>query len=224
MANLVLATAAFVFGHVALSSTPVRGVLARTLGEWGFLALYSLISILCMIWMVAAWQAAPVVELWPSAPWVRGLSLAVMVPATVLVVAGYTSPNPTAVLLDRFAGDTPKGIFKVTRHPVMWGVGLWGLAHVAANGHAASLIFFGGLSALALGGTALMDRKRRGLGGARWTTLEAATSNLPFAALVAGRARVGAGEIGWWRIALGLALYLGLVSGHQWLFGASPVP
>ena len=222
MASLVLAAVAFLCSHVALSSTPMRGVLARGLGEWGFLGLYSLISALCLVWLVVAWQAAPIIELWPSAPWVRGLSLAVMAPASVLVVAGYTSPNPTAVVLDRFAGDAPAGIFKVTRHPVMWRVGLWGLADVAANGDAASLIFFAALSGLALGGTVLIDLKRRRREG--WTTLAAATSNLPFAAPVGGRTRVGLGEIGWWRIAHGLALYLVLVLGHEWLFGASPLP
>lgn len=224
MFALVLAAAAFLLGHVLLSSTPLRGVLARTLGEWGFLGLFSLISVLCLVWLVAAWQAAPVVVLWPSAPWVRGLSLAVMAPASVFVVAGFTSPNPTAVLLDRLAGDTSAGIFKVTRHPVMWGVGLWGLAHVAANGDVASLVFFGGLGALALGGTVLIDRKRRRSPGERWTALAAATSNLPFAALATGRARLGASEIDWWRIVHGLALYLVLVLGHEWLFGVSPLP
>ena len=68
MTSLVLAASAFLFSHVVLSSTPLRGVLSRTLGEWWFLGLYSLISILCLVWMVAAWKAAPVVELWPSAP------------------------------------------------------------------------------------------------------------------------------------------------------------
>lgn len=147
-----------------------------------------------------------------------------MVPASVLVVAGYTSPNPAAILLDRLAGDAPAGIFKVTRHPVMWGVGLWGLAHAAANGDIASLIFFGGLSGLALGGTVLIDRKKRHGLGEGWTAFAAATSNLPFAALFDGRTRVGAGEIGFWRIALGLAFFSVLFLGHEWLFGVPPLP
>ena len=39
-----------------------------------------------------------------------------------------------------------------------------------------------------------------------------------------GRTRVSLGEIGWWRLALGLVLYVVLLAVHGWLFGVNPWP
>jgi hypothetical protein len=35
---------------------------------------------------------------------------------------------------------------------------------------------------------------------------------------------VSLGEIGWWRLALGVALYVVLILVHGWLFGVDPWP
>jgi len=50
------------------------------------------------------------------------------------------------------------------------------------------------------------------------------TSLLPFAAIASGRNSMDWKGIGWWRPALTLALYLGLLYGHPWLFGANALP
>ena len=154
------------------------------------------------------------------------LSLAIMPFACLLVVAGMSTPNPSAL-----GGDTPEaldqqpvGILKVTRHPVMWGIALWGIAHLLANGDAASLMLFGGMTLLALAGASAQETKKRVQLGRRWDGFVAQTSYLPFAAMAAGRTRLRLVEIGWWRIAAALALYALLLVLHPWLFGVSPLP
>jgi uncharacterized membrane protein len=104
----------------------------------------------------------------------------------------------------------------------MWGVALWALAHVLANGAAAAVVLFGTFTILALVGTLLIDHKFRMRRGTEWLRLAAATSNLPLVAIVAGRQHLVPGEIGWLRIGIALALYVALLALHPWLFGVSP--
>jgi uncharacterized membrane protein len=86
------------------------------------------------------------------------------------------------------------------------------------------LVLFGGLGGFALLGLAMVERRRRRVLGERWATLAAGTSFLPFAALLAGRARWprdGATLAG---ITAGLALAAGLLAGlHFWLFDRDPL-
>ncbi len=76
---------------------------------------------------------------------------------------------------------------------------------------------------LALGGTVLIDRKKRTTGGGDWRAFAGATSNVPFAAIAAGRTRVSLQEIGYGRLAAGLVLYLVLLLGHEAVIGVAPL-
>ena len=163
--------------------------------------------------------------LWTAPGWV-GLAALLIVPlAFLLIVAGLTTPNPTIVgaekLFDR--PDIVRGILRVTRNPFLWGVGLFALAHVAATGDLASVLFFGALGALGLAGAPLLDAKKAKRHGAGWHAFATATSNLPFLAIVQGRQRLVLGEIGLWRIALALGLFVLMLSVHRWAFGTSPL-
>lgn len=62
--DLAAASAAFVFGHLILSSGALRGQLVERLGEARFRGLYSLFVIAAFAWMLLAYRAAPYVELW----------------------------------------------------------------------------------------------------------------------------------------------------------------
>ena len=73
-------------------------------------------------------------------------------------------------------------------------------------------------------GTLAVDAKKRRAWGDRWGAFEAATSNLPFAAIYRGRAKLKLAEIGWWRILFAAVLFLVLLWLHPLVIGASPVP
>jgi len=219
--SLVIAGIAFCGSHVLLSSTRLRGSLRDQLGERGFLAVYSLTSLAVFAWFVAAYATAPTIVLWPRQRWTALVPVLVMPLATILLVAGYSTRNPTAVGMERSAraDDPAPGILSVTRHPVMWAIGLWATGHLIANGDLSSVLFFGSLGALALGGTVLIDRKKQLALGSNWPRLTQVTSNLPFAALLTGRTKLRWSDIGLLRIAAGLLLYAVLYLAHPIITG-----
>jgi uncharacterized membrane protein len=219
--SLVIAGVAFCGSHILLSSTRLRGSLRDQLGERGFLAVYSLTSLVIFAWFVAAYSGAPTIVLWPRQRWTALVPVSVMPLATILLVAGYSTRNPTAVGMERSAraDDPAPGILRITRHPVMWAIGLWAVSHLIANGDLGSLLFFGSLAVLALAGTALIDRKKQLALGSNWPRLAEVTSNLPFAALFAGRTRLRWRDIGILRIAAGLLLYAVLYLAHPKIAG-----
>lgn len=213
--------------HFGISSTPLRGALTSWLGEKPYLGLYSLISALAFWWLGAAYNNAPYVPLWSVAGWQAWVPLLVVPLSLLLLVAGFSTPNPTAVGQEALlAGDRDpvRGILRVTRNPFLWGVGLWALAHIVPNGDLAALILFGTLAVLALAGSALIDAKLARRLGPAWDRYAAHTSNIPFAAILAGRQTFVWREIGWWRVILALVLYAAFLHLHRWVFGVSPLP
>ena len=223
--SLVIAGIAFCGSHVLLSSTGLRGSLRDQLGERGFLAVYSLTALVTFAWFLMAYAHAPTILLWPRQMWMALVPIVVMPLATVLLVAGYTTPNPTAVGMERAAraDDPAPGILRVTRHPVMWAIGLWAISHMIANGDLRSLLFFGAFAALSLGGTLLIDRKKRLALGSNWSRLAEVTSNLPFAALVTGRTRLRWRDVSLLRVIAGLLLYAVLYNAHSLIAGVPVV-
>ncbi len=222
MTRLLLATLVFLAAHY-LSSTPLRARLVGWLGLNGYLVLYSATAFATLGGMSWAYYRAPGITLW-HVPLLRWAPALIMPVALLLIVAGLLTRNPTLVGQERLLqGDDPaRGILRVTRHPLMWGIALWAFAHVIARGDAASAVYFGAFLLLALSGTALIDaRKRKDLGG-DWARFAAVTSNIPFAAIAAGRNRVRWREIGWLRPAIALGAYAALFALHPVLFGARP--
>jgi uncharacterized membrane protein len=207
-----------------LSAAPPRGWLVARLGEKGFQILYGLVALLALGAMIAAYSHASHHHyLWPPGPGVRHLPLLVMPLALILIAGGVLIPNPSATgmagALDR--PEPARGVLRITRHPVMWGVGLWAAVHLLANGDLASLLFFGGLLLTALGGAWHLDRRLAATEGERWRRFTDVTSFLPFAALLAGRQRWAWAE---WRrpAAWGLGLFALLLVLHPYLFGVRP--
>lgn len=229
MLNLAAAAAFFLALHLLVAGTRLRGRVIGGIGEGPYLGLFSLASIGGITWLCMAYNATDEVPnhlYWVAPEWLAHLAPVVMLVAFLFAIIGLTTPNPTAVkaeaLLDK--PDAVKGMLRITRHPFLWAAILWSTLHVALNGDRASIIFFGTYLVLAAFGTLSIDDKRKKAMGARWTAFASQTSNLPFAAIVAGRNRLAIGELGWWRILLGLIAFAAMFYGHLWLFGVSPVP
>ena len=224
--GVALAAIFFVVSHIVLASGPLRAALVKSIGENAFRGLFSAIAIGALVWLALAYTGAPHVELWPETAWARHVPLAVMPLAAVLVVCGLTTRNATAIGggVNANTADPAPGIMKVTRHPFLWGIALWALAHIPPNGDARSLILFGALAILSFAGMAAIDRKRLRSLGAAWGPIVLTTSVLPFGALLSGRAKLRFGEISAWRILAGVALYAALVVAHAPVIGKSPLP
>lgn len=222
MTRLLIAAAVFLAAHY-VSSTPLRGRLVRLLGSNGYLLLYSAIAFAALGGMVWAYYRAPFIGLW-HVPALRYVPLVVMPVALILVACGLLTPNPAMVGAERLlrAAKPARGILRVTRHPLMWGIALWAASHIAARGDVAAIVFFGSFLLLAVTGTVLIDRRKRAALGADWMRYGASTSNLPFGAIVAGRNSFSGREIGWLRVVAGVLAYALLLWSHSLLFGARP--
>jgi len=222
IAHLTVATLAFLGTHF-VSSTPLRAALAGVIGERGYLAVYSIAAFATLGWMIWAYGRTPFQPLW-QVPGLRLWPAVVMPFALTLAASALMTRNPTAIgqAGAMKAGEPARGIIRVTRHPLMWAIMLWGAAHVLARGDLASLLFFGGFVALAGLGTLLIDAKKRASFGEDWQRFTAVTSNVPFGAIAGSRNRLVFAEIGWKRIGVGLALYVLLLLAHPYLFGARP--
>ena len=222
MAMLVLAAAVFLATHY-VSSTPLRSGLVAAMGEKAYLGLYSVVSLATAGWMIWAYIKAPYERLWVGDEfkvWV----IVLMPVSLIFIVAGGMTKNPSAVRQEnllRTMGE-PRGILRVTRHPIQWGIALWALLHLVARGDTASVVFFGGFALLAISGSILIDARKDRTLGVDWQRFASVTSNFPFGAIIQGRNRFRFDEIGWNKVLIGLGAYLVLVFLHPYLFGARP--
>jgi uncharacterized membrane protein len=228
MSSLIAASAFFLLIHFGVSGTRLRDGLVTLMREGPYRGAFALASLVGLVWMSRAYARAPAIELWAPLPGIRPLALMLVFVAFLFVVIGLATPSPTRVGMEsRLSRGTElaRGVVRITRHPFLWGVALWAFVHLVANGDLASMIFFGSLLVLALGGTAAIDAKRRRSFGDDWQRFAEATSNLPFAAIASGRNRLGPAlrEIGFLRPAIAIAAYAAFLVFHGRLFGAGLV-
>lgn len=189
---VVVATAAFVGTHFILSH-PLRAPLVSALGERGFAGVYSLVSIATLAWIVLAYRAAPTTTLlWPVGDVLWAIVTIVMLIASVLLMGSLIGnpalPDPGG---KPRVPDEARGVFAITRHPMLWSFALWGACHIAIFPMAANIVVAAGIIILSLAGAALQDRKKERLQPVAWRDWEAKTSFWPFAAIAGGRARLG---------------------------------
>ena len=227
MTMLIAAAAAFLALHLLIAGTRLRDAIRGAIGEGPYLGLFSLASLGGIVWLAISYNQATEAgsePLWNLGPGVSHLGIIVVGLAFLIGVSGLTTANPTALRQEGAAAGEPTGILRITRHPFLWGTALWAAFHVAANGDAASVVFFGTFLILAVAGTFSIDAKRARKMGMAWVAFANRTSNVPFAAILSGRNSLKLGEILTWRQAVALLVFLLVLSLHNWAFGASPFP
>ena len=215
---VLIAATAFVGTHFILSH-PLRAPLVARLGEKGFLGVYSLVAAITLIWMIVAYRAAPVTPmLWPVGDGLWAIATVIMLVASILLLGSLVGnpamPNPDGPIM---VPAEAKGVFAITRHPMMWAFAMWGLAHILVYPVAANIIVTVAIILLSLVGAALQDRKKEVLTPAAWQHWESRTSYWPFAAILAGRARFG--RFGMHALAGGLVVWLAATWAHMPLAG-----
>jgi len=220
MEQVALATTGFVGTHFLLSH-PLRRPLVGRLGERGFLGLYSAVAFLTLGWLVRAYRAAPdQAPLWVADDGLWALATAIMLLASVLLMGSLVG-NP-ALPEAKAAPPEARGVFAVTRHPMMWSFALWSLAHALVWSTPANLVLVAGIAFLSLVGAHMQDRKKRALQPETWPAWEGRTSYWPFAAVAAGRARLagfGGHALSGWALGGGLVVWLAATWAHIPLAG-----
>jgi len=221
--RLALASFAWFALHAFIAGSEVRWWLVQRLGQRAFSALFSLLSLGSLLFLIDAYRKASFYPLWFSPRAIHFLPLLVMPFALILLVGAFSVPNPTAVgaekVLERT--DAARGVLRITRHPFLWSVVLWGGAHLLVTGHVASILFFGTLLLTALRGTSSIDEKRRRTNKAEFARYLEITSNVPFAAIIQGKNRLALSEL-WGPLVIAGLLFATLLKVHQRLFGFSP--
>lgn len=208
---LILATVAFVGSHFWMSHS-LRAKFVGKFGEGGFAAIYSVVSLALFFWMIVEFRSAP-----KDAPyWVVGDILWAVASALTLLAAvlfvGSLVRNPSLPgASENLASQKPQGVFRVTRHPMMWGFALWGIAHILVAPRTDNFIFCGGIILLALVGSKAQERKKARVIGVGWGTWLRQTSFFP--------RLTGLGQIGPIPWIAGTALWAVATWGHNF-FGA----
>ncbi len=219
--NFALAMAVFVGSHALTARPGLKAPLVALLGRAGFGLAYSVLSLALLTWVIVAAGRAPFVPLWAPAPWQAWLALALMLAACQLVAHAVVGVNPFS-FGSRAAPFDPErpGIAGVTRHPVLWALALWALAHLLANGDLAHLLLFAPMALFALAGMPAIDRrKQRQM--ADWPRLARNTSLVPFAALARQRRPLAAPAMG--PTLAGLAAWVALILLHPPVIGVDPL-
>lgn len=237
MLNLVLAALYFLLIHILISGTRVRDVLTDRIGQGPYMGLFSLASMIGLLWM--GWAYVLVRHdvantfYWGVTPTTRALQIALQLVAFIFIVAGQMTPSPTGVraIVPNGPGaallqkqDLVSGMLRITRHPFLWGAAIWATGHLIVNGDSASFVLFGALLILALLGPLMIDGKRLRKMGEPYRAFMAQTSNVPFAAILSGRQKLNLGEIGWRRTLISVAVWAAVLFAHPFLFGVPALP
>ena len=136
-ALLILGLALVLGVHVLTTRRELRASLVARLGEGGYKAVYSVVAIIGIALAAkgfSLYRATEWIDVWYPPKAMRHLTLALMLPAVILVAASYIRGR----------------IFAKLKHPMLAGVKLWAVAHLLANGDLGSIILFGSVLAWAV--------------------------------------------------------------------------
>ncbi|HTZ01542.1 MAG TPA: NnrU family protein [Xanthobacteraceae bacterium] len=137
LAEEILGLVIFLGAHVFVTMRDRRARLVARLGEWPYRGLFSVVAIVGIVltgYGFAAYRAAGPIMIWYPPGWTRHIVVALMWPASIMVVAAYI----------------PGNIKRVLKHPMLVGVKTWAFAHLCANGDLGGVILFGAILAWAV--------------------------------------------------------------------------
>lgn len=178
--------------------------MVKVLGALGFQIAYSLVSFATLGWVYLAFTAAPGADLGQASGDIGWILATILTLPAMVLFAGSMLGNPAlpTPMAEKQARAEPRGVFTITRHPMMWGFALWALSHMVLVWSTRTMITAFAMGFLALVGAHMQDRKKREQMGEAWAQWESKTSYWP---RLAGFASAGA--VPW---VLGLALFGGL--------------
>lgn len=209
--SILLLWFAFTATHLGLASVRVEPVLRQRLGDAPFLGLYSLVALVFFVPLVWIYFGNRHAGEWlwfvPVGPGLRVVLYALMALAVLVLVAGGLNPSPASIAPG--TGEA-RGVYRITRHPVVLGTGLLMALHLLPNASLADLAFFGGFVVFTMLGAWHQDARKLAAGDPVFRDFHAATSFLPFARATAWRGLTEIPALTW-------ALAAIAVLGMRWL-------
>ena len=224
------ALAGFVLIHIGISATGLRARIVGAIGEWPYRGLFSLASgalLAALIVGVGQMRADPFdplnAPLWDPPEMLRWPGYVLVLLGLSLAFTGLFTPGPTTAGFEKKGlaqAEPAYGVLRITRHPFLWGVALWGAGHLLVNGERFAVMLFGAMALMAVLGARSIDRKGAARDPEGWARFENVTSNMPFAAITQGRNKLVLGEIGW-RGLVGIAITIAIALFHRQAFGVA---
>src|SRR3954452_3331540 len=147
---MILGLILFFGVHTLTTQREMRARVIGSTGESSYKIGYALASVagLALVtWGFANYRATGWIDVWNPPTAFKHITVALMLPAVILVVASYIRGR----------------IYTTLKHPMLTGIKLWAAAHLLANGDLGSIILFGSFL-----GWAVFDRislKHRGDAG-----------------------------------------------------------
>lgn len=222
VATVILLWLLFGGSHIGLAV--IRERIVGRIGEPGFGIVYSLVaaitfSALITYYAAHRFEGAPGFAL-GGVPLLRWTLMALVLLGIVLMSAALLDYPRMPMALFNQSIKGPRGIERITRHPFFMGVALLGGAHVLLATHLIGAVFFFGLVLLSVLGPIHQDRKLTARRGRAYAEYCAATSFIPFAAMLDGRQPLIWSELPLRGLVVGLGLGLAARYGHAQLFAA----
>ena len=134
---LILGLILFLGVHTLTTQRKLRAQLIAATGEGVYKIGYTLASFIglaLIIWGFAVYRATGWINVWNPPTALKHITVALMLPAVILVVASYIRGR----------------IYTTLKHPMLTGVKLWAAAHLLANGDLGSIVLFGSFLAWAV--------------------------------------------------------------------------
>jgi len=154
---LILGLVVFLCTHLFVTMRERRAAAIARMGNNGYRALFSIVSLISLALIVWGYQHSPWIVVWSPPGFLRHITIGLMLLAAIALVAYFV----------------PSHIKTWLKHPLLVTAKTWAFAHLLSNGDLASLLMFGVF--LAWGVYARIAAKRRGDLGA--TTAPAGWTN-----------------------------------------------
>jgi uncharacterized membrane protein len=208
--SILLLWIAFTATHLGLASVRVEPRLRAKLGDAAFLGLYSVIALALFVPLVTIYfgnrHAGPWLWTVEVGPVLRALLYLGMTLGLILAVGSLLRPSPASLVPN--APAEVRGVYRVTRHPLVLGLALIWALHLVPNASTADVAFFGGFVLFSLAGAWHQDARKLHAGDEKFREFHAVTSFLPF-----GRGLAGLADLPPLVVALGVLAALGV----RWL-------
>jgi uncharacterized membrane protein len=136
---LLVGLGLFFVAHLVPTRPDLRARLVARFGAGRYSGLFSVVSLVALamiVWGYGRMQglARGNPQVWDPPAWNKHVTMLLMVPALILLVAAYV----------------PSRIRNATGHPMLIAIMMWALGHLLANGDLASLLLFGSFLAYAV--------------------------------------------------------------------------
>jgi uncharacterized membrane protein len=134
---MIVGLVLFLGGHAFTTRREARARMIDSLGEGTYKVGYAVVALaglVLIVWGFSHYRADGWIQVWTPPKAMKHITIALMLPAVILVVAAYLRGR----------------IYTALKHPMLAGVKLWAFGHLLANGDLGGIILFGSILAWAV--------------------------------------------------------------------------